>query len=229
MKICLTLVRVVIALMVMAYCQAATSADDLFSQIQALQSQHKIEINGLEKIENREKLLTSGTLNQQIKQLFAGYNHIVSRNNQGRVDRVVILNKKEKAKDNRIQVPTLTHANHATVSVALSGDGRVWQTVAMVVDTGADLVVLPESMISQLGLGEAHFTQHNMQTANGVVQAKIGVLKEINIAGERIENVETAFIADQRLGGIPLLGMSVLGRFQLNIDDKDHLITLIRK
>lgn len=68
-----------------------------------------------------------------------------------------------------------------------------------------------------------------MQTANGVVDAKIGLLQELSIAGETVENVEVAFIADQLLGENKLLGMSVLGRYQVNIDDKAQLITLIKK
>jgi aspartyl protease family protein len=207
----------------------AEDADNLFSQIQALQNQNKIQITGLERIQNAEKVLTSGSLEQQIKQLFAPYNHIVSRNTKGKIERIVIINKKQKRKDNRIVLPTTLQGNHFTVSVGLSGDGRVWQTVDMVIDTGADLVVLPESMIDQLGLTDSKFTLGKMQTANGMADAKIGLLQELNIAGETIENVEVAFIADQLLGENKLLGMSVLGRYQVNIDDKAQLITLIKK
>jgi aspartyl protease family protein len=207
----------------------AEGGDDLFSQIQALQNQNNFQVTGLERIQNTEKVLTSGNLEQQIKQLFAGYNHIVSRNTKGKIERIVILNKKQKRKDNRIILPTLAQGNHFTVSVALSGDGRIWQTVDMVIDTGADLVVLPESMIDQIGLADSKFTVAKMQTANGVADAKISLLKEVKIAGEIIENVEVAFIADQLLGENKLLGMSVLGRYQVNFDDKAGLVTLIRK
>jgi aspartyl protease family protein len=207
----------------------AEDADDLFAQIQALQNKNKIQITGLERIQNAEKVLISGSLEQQVKQLFAAYNHIVSRNTKGQIDRVVVINKKQKHKDNRIVLPTSVKGNHSTVSVALSGDGRVWQTVDMVIDTGADLVVLPESMIEQLGLTDSKFTVGKMQTANGMTDAKIGVLQEVKIAGETVENVEVAFIADQLLGENKLLGMSVLGRYQVNIDDKAQLITLIKK
>jgi aspartyl protease family protein len=217
------------ALMLIALSARAEDADDLFAQIQALQNQNKIQITGLERIQNAEKVLISGSLEQQVKQLFASYNHIVSRNTKGQIDRVVIINKKQKHKDNRIVLPTSLKGNHSTVSVALSGDGRVWQTVDMVIDTGADLVVLPESMIDQLGLTDSKFTVGKMQTANGMSEAKIGVLQEVKIAGETVENVEVAFIADQLLGENKLLGMSVLGRYQVNIDDKAQLITLIKK
>ena len=45
------------------------------------------------------------------------------------------------------------------VSVAISGNGSIWQTLDMIIDTGADLVVLPESMIAQLGLADSAFTR----------------------------------------------------------------------
>jgi predicted aspartyl protease len=57
----------------------------------------------------------------------------------------------------------------------------------------------------------------------------VGTLEELKIAGETIENVEVAFIADQLLGKNRLLGMSVLGRYQVNIDDQSKLITLFKK
>ena len=217
------------SLVLIALSAHAEDSDDLFSQIQALQNQNKIQVTGLERIQNAEKVMTSGSLEQQVQQLFAPYNHIVSRNIKGQIERIVIINKKQKRKDNRIVLPTSFQGNHFTVSVSLSGDGRVWQTVDMVIDTGADLVVLPESMIDQLGLADSKFTLGKMQTANGMADAKIGMLQELKIAGETVENVEVAFIADQLLGENKLLGMSVLGRYQVNIDDKAQLITLIKK
>lgn len=217
------------ALMLLALSAHAEDTDDLFSQIQALQNQNNIQITGLERIQNTDKVMTSGNLEQQVKQLFAPYNHIVSRNTKGQIERIVIINKKQKRKDNRIVLPTSPQGNHFTVSVALSGDGRIWQTVDMVIDTGADLVVLPESMIDQLGLTDSKFTPGKMQTANGMTHAKIGLLQEVKIAGESVENVEVAFIADQLLGENRLLGMSFLGRYQVNIDDKAKLVTLIKK
>ena len=225
---CLQL-ALITSFMLTAFNAYAENTDGLFAQIQALQDQHKIQITGLERIQNTEKVMVSGNVAQQVGQLFAGYNHVVSRNPKGQIERIVILGKKEPRKDNRIVLPTTPKGNHFTVSVALSGDGRNWQTVDMLIDTGADFVVLPESMIAQLGLTNSNFTLANMQTANGTAAAKIGVLQELKIAGETIENVETAFIADRLLGENKLLGMSVLGRYQINIDDNAKLVTLIKK
>jgi aspartyl protease family protein len=212
-----------------AQAQSAEDTDDLFKQIQSLQSRMAIQITGLERIQNEEKVFTRGSLEQQIEQVLASYNHIISRNAKGQIERIVIVNKKQKTEVERIILPTSLQGNHFMISVAISGNGSNWQTVDMIIDTGADLVVLPESMIAQLGLADSTFIRKKMQTANGTTDAKIGKLQELRIAGETVENVEVAFIADQLLGKNCLLGMSVLGRYQINIDDKSQLITLFKK
>jgi len=218
---------VLLSLSVLA--QNTEDTEDLFQQIQSLQSRMNIQITGLERIQNEEKVMASGSLEQQIEQVLASFNHIISRNNKGQIERIVIINKKQKTEVDRIVLPTSHQGNHFMVSVAISGNGSLWQTKDMIIDTGADLVVLPESMIAQLGLTDSAFAKKTMQTANGITEAKIGLLQELRIAGETIENVEAAFIPDALLGKNCLLGMSVLGRYQINIDDKTQLITLFKK
>jgi clan AA aspartic protease (TIGR02281 family) len=215
--------------MLTTHARSGEAPNDLFSQILSLQSQMKIKITGMERIQNEEKVITRGNPEQQIEQLLASFNHIITRDAQGQIERIVIVNKKQKTEIERIVLPTTHQGNHFMVSVALSGDGSIWQTVDMIIDTGADLVVLPESMIAQLGLTNSTFTHQKMQTANGTTDAKIGKLQTIKIAGETVENVEVAFIADHLLGKNKLLGMSVLGRYQLNIDDTSQVITLFKK
>lgn len=209
--------------------QEGENAGDLFEQIQSLQSRMNIQITGLERIQNEEKVMTRGSLEQQIEQVLATYNHIISRNTKGQIERIVIINKKQKSEADRIVLPTSLQGNHFMVPVSISGNGSIWQTMDMIIDTGADLVVLPETMIAQLGLTDSSFSRKKMQTANGITEAKIGILQELKIAGETVENVEAAFIPDALLGKNSLLGMSVLGRYQINIDDKTQLITLFKK
>jgi clan AA aspartic protease (TIGR02281 family) len=225
----LRLLPAFLLIMLTTHARSGEAPDDLFSQILSLQSQMKIKITGMERIQNEEKVITRGNPEQQIEQLLGSFNHIVTRDAQGKIERIVIVNKKQKTETERIVLPTTHQGNHFMVSVALSGDGSIWQTVDMIIDTGADLVVLPESMIDQLGLTNSTFTHQKMQTANGTTDAKIGKLQTIKIAGETVENVEVAFIADHLLGKNKLLGMSVLGRYQLNIDDTSQVITLFKK
>jgi aspartyl protease family protein len=202
---------------------------DLYSQLDALQAQSNIKISGLENIQDEPKITAHGNLEQQLERLLAFFNHITSRNQKGQIERVVILNKKQKRELDQIILPARLEGKHLLVSVLLSGDGRVWQTVDMMLDTGADTVVLPESMIAGLGLLEADLVRQSMQTANGTTEAKIGVLQALKLAGETVTDVEVAFVADKLLGKNRLLGMSVLGRYQVHMDDKTQLVTLLKK
>ena len=228
-QLCLIAISSLVLLSLSVLAQNTEDTGDLFQQIQSLQSRMNIQITGLERIRNEEKVIISGSLEQQIEQLFASYNHIISRNAKGQIERIVIINKKQKSEATRIVLPTSHQGNHFMVSVAISGNGGIWQTLNMIIDTGSDLVVLPESMIDQLGLTGSAFTKRSMQTANGKTEAKIGLLQELQIAGETVENVEAAFIPDALLGKNSLLGMSVLGRYQIHIDDNSQLITLFKK
>ena len=203
--------------------------NDLYEQIIDIQNQMQIKVLGLERIQNEDKIKTRGSLEQQLEQLLASYNHIVSRTAKGDIERIVIVNKKQKPENQNIVLPTTHQGNHYIVSAALSGDGSLWENMEMVIDTGADIVVLPESMIAKLGMTLAKFTTQSMQTANGMTNAKLGVLHSIKLAGETIENVQVAFIADKLLGNNRLLGMSALNKYQINIDDQLQLITLIKK
>jgi clan AA aspartic protease (TIGR02281 family) len=225
----LTALSWLVLLALSAQAQEAEEASDLFTQIQSLQNRMNIQITGLERIQNEAKVITRGSLEQQLEQLLASFNHIISRNAKGQIESIVIINKKQKTEDQRIVLPTTLQGNHHMVSVDISGNGQLWQTLDMIIDTGADLVVLPESLIAQLGLQDSTFTRQKMQTANGTTEAKIGKLQELRIAGETLEQVEVAFIPDSLLGKNSLLGMSVLGRYQINIDDQSQLITLFKK
>ena len=219
-------------LVMFAFCvqaKAAEEVSDLLSQIQSLQDRMHIQVIGLEKLGNDPKVRAIGSLEQQLQQVLASYNHIISRNAEGQIEQVIIINKKQKTDTDRIVLPTRYQDGHFLVSVAISGNGSLWQTLDMMIDTGADLIVLPESMINGLGMSENTLTHREMQTANGKVNAKVGTLQEVRIAGEILENIDVAFIDDHLLANNSLLGMSVLGRYKLVIDDQHKLITLFKK
>ena len=218
-----------IALSVHAQETGTDTDNDLFNQLLSLQSQMNIKIMGLDRIQNEAKINTRGNLEQQIEQLLASFNHIVSRDAKGRIERIVIVNKKQKTEDRHIVLPTSHQGNHFIVSVDISGNGSHWETMDMVIDTGADVVVLPESMIARLDLTHSAFTTRKMQTANGTAEAKVGFLSAVKIAGETLDHVQVAFIADALLGTNKLLGMSALGRYQINIDDSTQLVTLVKR
>jgi predicted aspartyl protease len=78
-------------------------------------------------------------------------------------------------------------------------------------------------------LNPATLRERPVQTANGSVNARLGRLPAVLLGTERLTNLAVAFIDDQRLGGQALLGMSVLGRFRMTIDDANNQIILAKK
>ncbi|MGR8942141.1 MAG: retropepsin-like aspartic protease family protein [Gammaproteobacteria bacterium] len=209
--------------------QEAEYGDDLYGQIESLQGQMNIRIIGLKNIGDEPMVSTRGSLEQQLQRALDTYNHVISRDAKGRIEKVVIIDKKQKTAADSIVLPSRFEGGHFLVSISVSGNGDDWETLDMIIDTGADLIVLPASMIDKLGLAEAAFSDRQMQTANGKVDAKIGKLQGVRIEGETIENVEAAFVDDALLANKSLLGMSALGRYKLVIDNDAGVVTLFKK
>ncbi|MGH6933340.1 MAG: hypothetical protein ACREEE_13010, partial [Dongiaceae bacterium] len=68
---------------------------------------------------------------------------------------------------------------------------------------------------------------------NGRVQAKRGVLRSLTIGEpgnqEIITNVAAVFIDDAATGGFAFLGMNILGRYSITIDEDANQIVLRRR
>ena len=128
-----------------------------------------------------------------------------------------------------IELKTSRRGTQHAVQVSLEGEGGKRVSRELLVDTGADFLVLPSSLLGALGIPADGLRPSEMQTANGKVQARIGSLPAIWLGQNRIENVRAAFLEDAKLGNSGLLGMSVLSRFTLTIDDKAGRLTLDTK
>lgn len=124
-----------------------------------------------------------------------------------------------------IVLDTVRRGTQHAVKATLESDGGARVEQLLVIDTGADSVVLPASLIGRLGLSPGKLGQREMQTANGQVTARFGKIEALWLGESRIGDVEVAFVDDARLGQ-GLLGMSVLGRFKTTIDDEASTLTL---
>jgi clan AA aspartic protease (TIGR02281 family) len=115
----------------------------------------------------------------------------------------------------------------------LTGPSGQPQGVSFIVDTGASDVVLPSSVMKRLGFEASDLPGLQMQTANGVVSAKRGVLKTLEFGSgesrEVIQRVTVLFISDAAIGGAALMGMNVLGRYNMTIEDDADRIVLVRR
>ncbi len=209
--------------------------------IERLAAQHGFRVDGRQHLEQGFGWLDDGPLEQQLRELLEGFDHIIIRSPTGEVERVLImgpttaglpaqpaqlLNPLEPESGGAIELPTNRRGNQHLVEIALEGAGARRLTEELLIDTGADALVLPASMIARLGLSIADLQMREVQTANGRAQARYGRLPAVWLAGQRVPDVAVAFLEDRQLGGRGLLGMSVLGRFRLTIDDQAHRLLL---
>jgi clan AA aspartic protease (TIGR02281 family) len=182
---------------------------------------------------------------RRLRILLEGFDHIIVQDGRGGVDRVIVLGVATPGAvppatpeepmvavdgapppDAPIELPTIRDGSQHSVQVALEGaEGRRLARI-LLVDTGADTLVLPASLIGTLGIEPDTLEAREVQTANGLAEAQTGVLDAVWLGPQRVPDVAVAFLPDDRLGNNGLLGMSVLGRYQMTIDDQVNRLTL---
>lgn len=211
------------------------------AELERLMSLNRFEIQGLDYTENVKGHLAGSELLGRLQTLLEDFDHIIVQDGHGGVARVIILGEKsadrpppasspQPAENNPDQgdivVVTQRKGSSHSISVNLEGPNQQRVQQEMLIDTGAEQVVLPDSLIQSLGLDQNGLREQQVQTANGPVAARVGRLPAIWFGNRRIQGVEAAFIDDRRLGGNALLGMNVLGRFRMTIDDSSNTLTL---
>ena len=195
---------------------------DLAAQVEALAEQGGISLVGLSRLEDLPARSVDGSLQQQLQVLLRGHNYVMTKN------RLIVLGKKRWAPPvpKETVLATRRKGLHHVVDATLVGLSRAELQVALMVDTGASVSVLPLSMAAELGLEREAMEARSVQTAKGKMQAKIGTLTALRLGNQEITDVEVAFIDDAMLGGNRLLGMNVLGRYRMTLDDERNQLTL---
>jgi len=127
----------------------------------------------------------------------------------------------------RHAIKTTRRGVHHQVTAKLVGPNDAMRRVSLIVDTGATAIVLPESMMGPLGFEDAMLKKGFSNTANGKVGVKRGTLRSVMVGDVEARDVLVSFIADDRVGGTRLLGMSFLNRFRFSIDDTKNELTLL--
>jgi aspartyl protease family protein len=208
------------------------AAGDLRGELEALAAQGGFSIEGLARLGPEPAGLAEGTPVERLKALLQDYNYLVVQSRPGLIERVLITSRKaaDGAKSaDRAYVETTRLGTHHQVQATLAGPNAVARTVPLLVDTGASTIVLPESMIEELGFAPEALQDGISQTASGTVPVKIGVLRSVRVGAVAAGDVQVAFIADRRLNGALLLGMSFLNRFRMTIDDVGNELILLAK
>jgi aspartyl protease family protein len=215
----------------------AAASSTLTEQIQQLGRQHGFEVSGLRHTEELPAEAASGGPVEQIKQLLKGFNYVLVGPPERKPERLIILSRKSAAPPpppepevapavGETSIPTERQGAHHMVQATLRGEGGNEVPVTLMVDTGASLVVLPSSLAPTLLADPAKLQTATVQTAKGRVEARVGKLPSMRIGDQEVAEVEVGFIEDPLLGGHALLGMSVLGRFKITLDQQQNALIL---
>jgi len=205
-------------------------AETLRSQLEALAQETGVRIEGLDRVGDEPPRQNEGDVTQRIKALLADYNFMIVGQN-GRIERVAITSLKNVAPKPKSSgtVKTQRMGAHHQIMATLNGPNGIDVATSLLVDTGATTLVLPESMIRQLGFNQESLQSGISQTAAGTIPVKTGILKSVRVGDVSTENVPVSFINDQKLNGARLLGMSFLNRFRFSLDDENSELQLMAK
>ncbi|WP_439107110.1 retropepsin-like aspartic protease family protein [Congregibacter sp.] len=95
--------------------------------------------------------------------------------------------------------------------------------LAMIVDTGANIIALNSRDARAVGIGENEGVAARVQTAGSIVPARRVLLDSVTVGGIRIDSV-TATVIDGDQPSVALLGMSYLQH--VDIQEEGGILTL---
>lgn len=224
----------ILLLMSLSAAPWAAEPEMLGDQIVRLAQQHHFSLRGAELTqETPARPMGGGDLKQQLKQLLTGFSYMFIAPPETGPQRLIIMGENQPLPPLKqgiaIVVPTQRKGAHHLVEAILRGTHGMELRQQLMVDTGATYVVLALSQADALGMDLQTMEEKTIQTAKGQVQARVGQLPALRLGAEEVFDVDVAFIDDQFLGAQSLLGMSVLNRYRVTLDDQENTLTLSGK
>jgi aspartyl protease family protein len=216
-----------------AWANPSMAADTLQEQLRELSLQRGFQVEGLGRLGDEPAGNAEGAPLEQLRHLLQDFNYVVTQTRPGVIDTLRIISRRgesgTKGSASSAYVKTRRVGAHHQVDATLIGPSGMSQTLPLMVDTGATTLVLPSSRIAELGFTAQDLRKGTSQTASGVVPIQLGRLRHVRIGGVSAADVEVSFIADDKLSGNQLLGMSFLQQFKMTIDDANNELILLAK
>jgi aspartyl protease family protein len=224
----------VAGMLVFGLCNRTAFAEpnDLRSRLERLAAESSFAIGGLEWIGPEAARDERGSVPDRLNALLRDYNYVLIHDGRGGIEKVLITSHKTpeaRSSAGSATVYTVRVGNCHQVEAAIAGPNGIVRTVRLMVDTGATSLVLPASMILELGFAPEALRAGMGMTINGPVPSVVGMLDSVRVGAVSADNVRVSFIADERLHGAMLLGMSFLQRFRMTIDDERNELVLLTK
>ena len=210
---------------------AELSPSTLQTQLHELAVKHGISVRGLDKLDDDPGKRVNGDPREQLNVLLSAFNYVLLTGDSGDIDTVIITSRIQPAGPvhQGIHVNTIRRGSHHAVRATLTGPAGNPQSLMLLVDTGATLVILPQSMSRTLGFSDEQLSTGWTQTANGKVRTKHGILQSVQVGQAFVKDVAVNFIDDDALGDHALLGMSFLSRFRITLDEKNERLILMAR
>jgi len=205
-------------------------AETLRWHLETLAAERGFRIEGVDLIgdEQRSSRKTE-KLADQISQLLANYNFVITRDSRDRIARLTIVGLRGSPPATPAPPEIIKterhHAEHYVEAVLTGPNGRPLPLKFMV-ETGASTLVLPQSLVVPLGYAADQLQSVHVQTANGKTRGLSAMLQSVRVGEAETERVAVTFVDDHLLGGKRLLGMSFLGRFRMTIDGGSGILQL---
>lgn len=99
------------------------------------------------------------------------------------------------------------------------------RSIAVLVDTGANVVAMSQSQAQSLGIRDGDGPAMTVETAGGILAARQVMLDSVSVGGIRVDRVEATVVQSEYPGTV-LLGMSYLRH--VKIEEQDGILSLIR-
>jgi aspartyl protease family protein len=212
---------------------AFADSNDLRSRLERLAADGEFAVGGLERIEPETVGEEHGSISDRLSFLLQNYNHVLIQDERGGISKVLITSRKTPEDTHWTESVTAVHTvragSHHQVEAAIAGPNGVVRIVPLMVDTGATSLLLPASMIGELGFAETDLRPAISRTANGLARKLVGTLNSVSVGAASAANVSVSFVPDQKLCGVMVLGMSFLQRFRMTIDNERNELLLQTK
>ncbi len=220
---CLLHVLVVVCASALPMAVGAQSLDQsLREQLRSLAGTGGFAVEGLGFIGDEQSPRALGNdVVGQLRALLHDYDYVVAYDAESRITGIRVLGLRQpptKAPESMAVVATRKGSQHL-VEVTLVGPTGARRKLPLIVDTGAMNVVLPSSMVSGLGFGDADRSEESAETAGGRVKARAGWLASVSVGQAKVQDVAVTFIDDAPIGDKALLGMSFLNDLRLTIEE----------
>jgi clan AA aspartic protease (TIGR02281 family) len=128
-----------------------------------------------------------------------------------------------KAKEGKIVIRFEPGSNQVVVDAILNRD--VHQK--FIVDTGASMVTIPNSILKDLGISvNAQTPLRQIYTAGGIKMAREVVISSLELEGQAINDIKALVVDLPSQPDVGLLGLNYLNRFRMNLNTEEGIFTL---